>query len=380
MMDVIAYNYKRVSTRINDVYKAYDHVLTDKLKVDLSEINQLDMIDLVNDYDKCNLSVGSSLIKRSRGLPQGAKGAPMMFNLYLNKALNDTLKSDFIYADNIILSDKNKEHLNERENNIIMKCKERNLIFKDPWDELNFSSTNYEALPYDGPICTKLSNIPPNDHPDVRILGYHLQVKNDILIQNLSRLITGITFKLPLLPPYKAITYYRQFIKPKFQFHYRLRELPKNIIRTIIRKMTCIRNVPDYYLDENHIFKPGKSDYWTKFWSLYCYKKNGNISLPEDIDIDKYRRFRILTTLIPHYYMSIYQITKFVFTGRANLTISPITDIMIKNNVKMLDLIWFILIRKYNISKARIVMEFTILNRCKMKRYIAKQLPNLNLI
>lgn len=78
-----------------------------------------------------------------------------------------------------------------------------------------------------------------------------------------------MTYNLPILPPYKALSYYKQYIKSKFVFHFG-NTLPKHIIQTIIRKLSCIRNLPREFIDANHIYDTGISNYWLKFWSWYC--------------------------------------------------------------------------------------------------------------
>ena len=44
----------------------------------------------------------------------------------------------------------------------------------------------------------------------------------------------------------------------------------------------------------------------------------------------------------------------------------------LKNNVKMLDLAWFGITRKYNESKMRILLELTILNRAIKKYHVQR--------
>ena len=379
----LRFNPKRVCVGINDVYKAYDHVKTDTLKSILDNANKPEISKLVDDYDACDLRVGKALIRRTRGLPQGAKGAPALFNLYMNNVLNNTLKSDFIYADNILLMEKNTKKLLEREEEIINKCATAGLKFEKPWDNWAYSRTNIPcdiSSPNSCGLKSIMSNVPKSDHKTTRVLGYQLEVKEDTLIQNIKEAHKGICYKLPRLPPYKAMTYYKQKIKPKFTFHYRNITLPKGLIQSIIRRMTCIRNIPRKYMDINHAYDKGISNYWDKFWSLYTYRKGGYISIPEgEVNQNQFRRYRILCTLMDKYYLSVYQIIKFIIHGNAWILPSNTSYMQLKNNVKMLDLAWFCITRRFSESKMRLVLELTLLNRTRRKKIIEKQLPNLNL-
>jgi hypothetical protein len=333
--------------------------------------------EILKNYDVCNLSVGKTLIKRTRGLPQGAKGSPMLFNLYLNESISDQLERDYIYADNIILQDSNASNLIQRETKIEENCKKNGLSFGGVWNHFNYTRT---SLPDEGVKVPfrKLSTIPKSDHKTERILGYKIGVKNDCLFEDFDKITNEITYKTPLLPPYKAITYFKQYIKPKFAFHYRDRGLPSNLIRTMLKKMTCIRNLPNQYLEDNHVLSKGQSDYWSKFWSAYVMKRNGDVSLPDD-RILKYHRWRVLCVLSTRYYLSIYQIVKFILFGECHIIPLNMTDLLLKNNFKMLDLAWFGIIRDYNESKFRILLEMTIMNRLinkPIKHYSLKTLNN----
>ena len=367
----------RVALAVNDVYKAYDHVDTGILRKMLNNkaIRQYD--EILKNYDVCNLSVGKTLIKRSRGLPQGAKGSPMLFNLYLNESISDQLERDYIYADNIVLQDSSASNLIKRENKIEENCKKNGLLFGGVWNHFNYTKT---SLPDEGNKIPfkKLSTIPKSDHHTERILGYKIGVQNDCLFEDFNKINNEITYKTPSLPPYKAVTYFKQYIKPKFAFHYRDRGLPKNLIRTLLKKMSCIRNLPDEYLEINHVWTKGQSEYWSKFWSAYVMKRNGIISVPDDRRI-RYHRWRVLCVLATRYYLSIYQIVKFILFGECHIIPLNLTDLLLKNNFKMLDLAWFGIVRDYNESKFRILLEMTIMNRLinkPTKHYSMKPLIN----
>ena len=377
------FNPKRVSVAINDIYKAYDHVDTSSLKSLLSDNKQDTLCQMVEDYDKCDLHIGQTIIKRTRGLPQGAKGAPALFNFYLNHSLNTKLSSDFIYADNILLMEKNTQKLRQKEKWIERECNKIGFKFEKPWDHWSYAKTNIPndiSYPNLDNLKHSVSNIEKAEHKTTRVLGYQLKIKQDTLQQNFKVANKGILYKLPRLPPYKAISYYKQRIKPKYMFHYRNKPLPKRIIQTIIRKMTCIRNLPRIYMDINHVYDKGISNYWSKYWSLYTYYKRGNISIPDGSrNMDQFRRFKILCSIIDKYYLSIYQITKFIIHGNAWIMPSETNYQQLKNNLKMLDLAWFCITRKFSESKMRLVMELTLLNRSKKKTKYEKPLPNLNL-
>ena len=361
----------RTALAINDVFKAYDQVNTHLLYDQLKSKGFDKMASLVQDYDKCNLSIGPATIKRSLGLPQGAKGAPMLFNFYLSNAIGNNVKGDFIYADNIILLDTNKKKLEEKIDAITKNCNKANLKFDNNWDYWAYSFSDldkYETKCNFEHVYNLPNDIPIIDHPTTRILGYRLKTKNDRISMDKDNALKNITYHLPMLPPYKALTHFKQYIKPKFAFHFK-NNPPKHIIQTIIRRLTCIRNLPNDYLDPNHVYDTGNANYWSKFWSFYCYKKNGNITLPKGVDKTKYRRFLILTTLVDRYYLSIYQIVKFICFGKANILPLQFLDYYsLKNNLKCLDQTWFMIARKYNQSKMRITLELAILNRTKQKK------------
>ena len=371
------YNPRRVALAINDVFKAYDHVNTQYLRLQLHNKNHHEFDDILSCYDNCNLNVGRVNIKRSRGLPQGAKGAPMLFNFYLNNSIGRSLNADFVYADNIVLMKKNAQQLDMETKAIERGCKSVGLSFEKGWDYWAYAK---QEVTKDKPksAFTTFSNIPKFDHPTTRVLGYQLKVQNDTLKEDFNTILAHITYKTPHLPPFKGISFYKQYIKPKYLFHYRDKGIPKNTVRLLIQKITCIRNLPNAYMEINNLCSVGETDYWAKFWSYYVYTQKRMISIPEEADVDQFRRFVMLCQVMDKYYLSIYQITKFILFGKCRLMPVKIDYQSLKNNVKMLDLIWFGLTRRFNESKLRILMELTILNRAKKKLTVTKILPKLN--
>jgi len=139
-----------------------------------------------------------------------------------------------------------------------------------------------------------------------------------------------------------------------------------------MQKLACIRDLPNVYINVNNLCSTGVTDYWDKFYSYYVHKKRRMISVP-DYNSAHYRRFVMLCQSISKYYLSIYQIVKFILFGRCRIIPIELNPTLLKNNVKMLDIAWFGITRQYNESKMRILLKLTILNS------IIKKLFNTNL-
>lgn len=135
----------------------------------------------------------------------------------------------------------------------------------------------------------------------------------------------------------------------------------------------------------NKVFDPRSANAWNKFWSIYYMVKNGKIDLPKESDHIRLKRWRILCVLMNRYYISIYKAIKFVNKG---IMIVKSLDLVLnldefKNNTKILDMVWFCIMRKYRESKMMLIMEKLFMDRLtkvKKRRKKAQAKLDLNFI
>ena len=376
---------------INDVYKAFDHVDATKLEAMLhnSKIrNKEALIKLLKDYSKCNLKIGQNVIRRTRGLPQGAKGAPQMFNYYMHRAVGTKLMYEFVYADNIIFRSSDTESLHRQEEAVTKSLEEYDLKFEEKPAEAVYAKTEIESVrqcqtniptPHPGKDGTK-------DLPTTRVLGYYVKVENGVLKSDKEYTIDSIRPKVPMLPPFEAMKHFKVYIKPKIMFHFKhWKEAPN--LRDIFQSSTCIVCVPRAYMEMNKVFDPGTANEWGKYWSIYTFLKGGNIELPKESPHTKLRRWRALCAIMDQYYLSIYKCIQYIFCGKIVLKKMNrlLTHHEFKSNAKTLDLLWFTIQRRYNISKTLLVMERIFYKRVlklwrssNKKKKEVKEMPDLN--
>ena len=373
---------------VNDIYKAYDHVNSNLLKEYLNRTNVPNrnvFISTLSDYDKCNLRIGNTIIKRTMGLPQGAKGSPQLFNYYLCQTAMKEIKHEFIYADNIIFREANMANLTKQEELFGSAIRDGGMRFDNP--SVNATYARSEIV--DKRNKPQLGIPLPKPERDVivpmktqRILGYKVMIdETGTLKFDVEDIINNISTKVRMLPPYMAMKYFKVFIKPKILFHFKhLNQLPQ--LRDIFQANTCIVCLPYAYLDMNKVFDPGTANPWHKYWSIYCMVKNGDIKLPARSDHKRLKRWRILCVLMNKYYISIYKAIKFINTGTMILKSSPnnLSYQEFKNNAKILDIAWFCIMRGYRESKMMLVMEQVFMERLlKVGKPCKKSMKNINL-
>lgn len=373
---------------INDVYKAFDCVDTQQL-VEMLLISKLrdrrGYVSIIKDYDKCNLCVGQAVIKRTRGLPQGARGSPQLFNFYMSKVLSGTIKHEYVYADNVVFRESNMDSLKKQEKKFSNALNVAGLRFDNESANAAYNSTTLHskhdtAIPRPKP---KEENVVPMDTK--RILGYQLKIdKEGVLSMDLDKVREVVKVKTRMLPPYQAMKYFKVCIKPKIAFHYKhIYQIPD--LKDLFQSMTCILCLPYAYLVSNKVFDTGTANPWAKYWSVYVMLKKGNIVLPKESDHVRLRRWRILCSLMGSYYISIFKAISFIQFGKVilknpedNLTLQQF-----KNNAKTLDFLWFALMRKYQLSKTLLLMEELYLKRItksnrQSMRKMKKRLPNFD--
>ena len=61
-----------------------------------------------------------------------------------------------------------------------------------------------------------------------------------------------------------------------------------DLVRLLIQKITCIRNLSNAYIQINNLCSVGVTDFWSKLWPYYVHRVKRMISVPEK-NSDKYR-------------------------------------------------------------------------------------------
>jgi len=370
-----------ITVSYNDIYKAYDNVQQNIMRDVINKFDiaqKKDWNDLLSDYNNLNMQVGNTTIKRTVGIPQGAKLAPIMFNMYVEDAMQGIdYSADFIYADNMILFESNVKSMTQKITKIKNKLQSVNLTFKDEFNSFNYKSTDMIATKeqHDKINAIKINEKQENpikDLPTERILGFYLKSDKGNLTIDIDKSINECNFAVPVGPPYKMLNYYKQRILPKIRFNLQhINYHIDQINKYYIKKMCINYYLPNEFYNQN--FKVKKSNYWAKFLSLFVGRSKLHMKLfgqnQQHID-----RWTLLCYLSEDYYLSGYQATKFVFYGDANIVKGNLTKTQIKHNVKLLDTIYFAIVRKFNYNKIYEIVSNALLNMEKSNTYT----PNLD--
>lgn len=359
----------------NDIYKAYDSLDQAKLKnILLTHMPMSKLNDLLIKYNNLDMQIGDKCIKRTRGIPQGAKWAPIMFNTYLDKSIKSNIENDLIYADNYFSFNSNKEELQEHLQEINQDIEQASLRWGEQWKIVSFRNhflyTNINDLENTknriAPIIKNNTDANPIQEADMKLLGFNLKVDKDGTIQvDEKKALERIKYSTPHLPPYKGINYFKQRILPKYKYTDKIAPHPlfDHLYRPILQKITTILALPNKYLNANL----NKSNYWSKFYSWYICMTKDKPTCPPNHNTLHYDRWIHLCYLMKQYKITAYQAVNFIFNGSAY--VNPIDHDIIawKNNAKVLDFLYMALMENYNAVRTLALINFRSLKKLNDK-------------
>jgi hypothetical protein len=225
---------------VADVSKAYDNVsldLLDKLMrasiTDPVVLNQWE--GELMDMQSMDINVNGHIIKRTKGIPQGSKLGPLLFNFYtaqivkeIAELIEDTKLELYIYADNWIIQTK-EEFLSKEDALKVLNVINKELMKFD----LEFNLQESYATRIDGrqdfptdkidkwskqTIIEQIKNF-NKEEPALRILGWYFTFKNYYLSFKGSKLL--FNFKPGYFKTWKdAITFWRIQICSRYRYQY----------------------------------------------------------------------------------------------------------------------------------------------------------------
>jgi hypothetical protein len=225
---------------VADVSKAYDNVsldLLDKLMrasiTDPVVLNQWE--GELMDMQSMDININGHIIKRTKGIPQGSKLGPLLFNFYtaqivkeIAELIEDTKLELYIYADNWIIQTK-EEFLSKKDALKVLNVINKELMKFD----LEFNLQESYATRIDGrqdfptdkidkwskqTIIEQIKNF-NKEEPALRILGWYFTFKNYYLSFKGSKLL--FNFKPGYFKTWKdAITFWRIQICSRYRYQY----------------------------------------------------------------------------------------------------------------------------------------------------------------
>ena len=360
---------------INDIYKAYDSIDQVKLKnILLAHMPMSKLNDLLIKYNNLDMQIGDKCIKRTRGIPQGAKWAPIMFNTYLDKSIKCNIEHDLIYADNYFAFNSNKEELQEHLQEINQDIEQASLRWGEQWKTVSFENhflyTNLKELENTKnrimPIMKDNKDANPIEETDMKLLGYNLKIDKEGTMQiDEKKALEKIKYSTPHLPPYKGINYFKQRILPKYKYIDKISPHPlfDHLYRPILQKITTILALPNKYLDANL----NRSNYWSKFYSWYICMTKEKPNCPPNHNILHYDRWLHLCYLMKQYKITAFQAVNFIFNGFAYVNKIDYDIIAWKNNAKILDFLYMALMENYNAARMLSLVNFRSLKKLNEK-------------
>jgi hypothetical protein len=368
----------------NDVVKAYDNVNQDRLKELANSELHKGWIELIDNYNALNYQIGTNVIKREKGIPQGAKLAPILYNFYADRALEDiSLDDTYIYADNIAVIGTNRSALMLKAMDIKLHLQEFGLNIGH-WDWMQFTGSKLKASETDSTNADRINStikLPAdfkeeNSEPK-RVLGFNLSVYKD-LIQIDERDIK-IPKALSLQPPYKAMNLYKQKVEPKFAFQMKHTDADYKPLRTkLLKEMMAMIKIPSGYYEANFL---AEYSYWAKFYSLFTFeklKKDRTADWPPNHNELHFERWKALCALMKSYYLPYYQIVKFIYLGRARLIRAKMNAAAVKHNAKALDYLYFALVQDWNFEMTYGQLQMKLLKEIEKKLIKKKFILEVN--